>query len=87
MTAVAKAPAAVGICCPKCGGRRWKTTDTDPLPRNRVRRYKACVRCRGRGVKSTIVTFEVLPRELAAAPRAGADVCTRGRAGPRRSYM
>jgi transcriptional regulator NrdR family protein len=43
----------VGIRCPRCGCRHFKTSHTEPLRDGRVRRRKVCRHC-GRKV----VTFE-----------------------------
>lgn len=45
-----------GIACPRCGYRVLRTTHTEPLADNRIRRRKVCRRC-GRKV----VTFEAPP--------------------------
>jgi len=50
----------LGIRCPRCGCRHFKTTNTEPLRDGRIRRRKLCRHC-GRKV----VTFEA-PR--AATP-------------------
>jgi transcriptional regulator NrdR family protein len=45
----------LGIRCPQCGCRHFKTTNTEPLRDGRIRRRKACPHC-GRKV----VTFETI---------------------------
>ncbi|MEX1228805.1 MAG: hypothetical protein WEB58_01115 [Planctomycetaceae bacterium] len=44
---------ARGISCPRCGHRRFRTTNTQPLQDYRIRRRKKCRSC---GYK--IVTYE-----------------------------
>ncbi len=46
----------MGICCPRCGCRHFKTTNTEPLRDGRIRRRKTCRHC-GR----KLVTFEASP--------------------------
>ncbi len=50
----------VGIRCPRCGCRHFKTSHTEPLRDGRIRRRKVCRHC---GHK--VVTFEqtVAPAE------------------------
>jgi transcriptional regulator NrdR family protein len=46
----------LGIRCPRCACRHFKTTHTEPLRDGRIRRRKVCRHC-GR----KIVTFEASP--------------------------
>lgn len=55
----------LGIRCPHCGCRHFKTTHTEPLRDGRIRRRKVCRHCGWR-----IVTFE-------ASPAAGRRDCYR----------
>ena len=54
MTAEPAVRSDVGICCPKCGCRHFKTTHTEPLRDGRIRRRKTCRHCGRR-----LVTYEV----------------------------
>ncbi|MDW8265354.1 MAG: hypothetical protein RMJ52_08475 [Gemmataceae bacterium] len=45
----------IGIRCPRCGGGRFKTTHTEPLSDERIRRRKKCLGCGRR-----VVTFEAI---------------------------
>jgi transcriptional regulator NrdR family protein len=46
----------LGLSCPQCGCRHFKTTHTEPLRNGKIRRRKQCRHC-GR----KIVTFEATP--------------------------
>ncbi len=56
MNAARPARDELGISCPRCGCRHFRTTHTEPLRDGRVRRRKVCRHC-GRKV----VTFESVP--------------------------
>lgn len=53
MSAVRVKRDELGICCPSCGCRHFKTTHTEPLRDGRIRRRKACRHCGRR-----VITFE-----------------------------
>jgi DNA-directed RNA polymerase subunit RPC12/RpoP len=48
-----------GLLCPQCGGRRFITTNTEPLQDGQIRRRKTCRNCGHR-----LVTFEATAGRL-----------------------
>lgn len=55
-------PEPAGLVCPRCRCTDLRTTNTVPLPGNRIRRYKACRNCGRRLVSIEVPPSQVKPR-------------------------